>query len=146
MNVLRRLVVCATPALAPRTTSVRHRSLCCSAWRRAPHDVPAVLAKDLQSLTHHSKLVLFLTGTPQHPRCRFTVMLLDIINQLGVEYSYFDILDDEEVCEGLKVFSDWPTYPQLYLDGKLIGGYDVCKAMMLDGSLIKLFEEHKLIQ
>eukprot|EP00658_Telonema_sp_P-2_P062525 TRINITY_DN51198_c0_g1_i1.p1 TRINITY_DN51198_c0_g1~~TRINITY_DN51198_c0_g1_i1.p1 ORF type:complete len:118 (+),score=40.69 TRINITY_DN51198_c0_g1_i1:170-523(+) len=67
----------------------------------------------------------FLTGSPEAPRCRFTVSLVDILNQIGVQYSYVNILEDDEVCEGLKEFSSWPTYPQVYIDGELIGGYDI---------------------
>lgn len=88
---------------------------------------------------------MFLTGTPEQPRCRFTVQLVDLFNQLGIKYSFFNILDDEEVCEGLKTYSEWPTYPQIYIDGELLGGYDICKNMMLDGTLIRTFKEKELM-
>eukprot|EP00796_Vickermania_ingenoplastis_P011879 gene11879-8165_t len=117
-----------------------------SAMHRAPSDVSEALAKDLHNIIHHDRLVAFLTGTPTAPRCRFTVQLVDLLEQLAVPYGYFNILTDDEVCEGLKRYSDWPTYPQVFLDGELLGGYDVVQQMMLDGSLPKLLKEKQLLQ
>lgn len=121
------------------------RSLRMSALYRARSDVPPDLAKDIDDIIHNDRLVLFLTGTPEEPRCRFTMQMVDLLDQLGVRYGYFNILDDEEVCEGLKRYSSWPTYPQVYVDGELLGGYDICKEMLLDGSLTKLFQEKELL-
>lgn len=90
-------------------------------------------------------MVVFLTGTPTAPRCRFTAATVDILKQLGVKYSFFDILEDDEICEGLKVHSGWPTLPQIFIDGELIGGYDVCKTMLLSGDLTKLLKEKDMI-
>ncbi|KAG5511395.1 hypothetical protein JKF63_07358 [Porcisia hertigi] len=134
---------------APRMFTVAHRvstmqyrasPVCC-----APSDVMEDLAKDLHEIIHHDRLVVFLTGTPQQPRCRFTAQLVDLLNQLGVKYSFFNIIDDDEVCEGLKAYSDWPTYPQVYVDGELLGGYDICKEMMLNGTLTSMLKEKNLM-
>ncbi|CCW64442.1 unnamed protein product [Phytomonas sp. EM1] len=111
----------------------------------APSDVSKELADDLYKIINNDRIVLFITGTPEEPRCRFTVRLIDLVNQLGLEYVYFNILQDDEVCEGLKKYSDWPTYPQVYIDGELLGGYDVIRQMMLDGSLVKCLNEKKLL-
>ncbi|CAD2222490.1 glutaredoxin-like protein [Angomonas deanei] len=107
----------------------------------APSDVEADLAKDIKGIIDNDRLVVFLTGTPENPRCRFTVQLVDLLVQLGVKYSFFNILDDDEVCEGLKTYSDWPTYPQIYIDGELLGGYDIARKMMLDGTFTKMLKE-----
>ncbi|KAG5487038.1 hypothetical protein LSCM1_07707 [Leishmania martiniquensis] len=112
---------------------------------RAPSDVTDDLAKDLHDIIHRDRVVVFLTGTPEHPRCRFTAQLVDLLNQLGLRYSFFDIMADDEVCEGLKAYSDWPTYPQVYVDGELLGGYDICKKMMLDGTLTGMLREKDLM-
>ncbi|AYU75937.1 monothiol glutaredoxin [Leishmania donovani] len=112
---------------------------------RAPSDVSDDLAKDLHDIICHDRLVVFLTGTPSQPRCRFTAQLVDLLDQLGVKYSFFNIMDDEEVCEGLKAYSDWPTYPQVYVDGELLGGFDICKTMMLDGTLTTMLKDKQLI-
>ncbi|KAG5487591.1 hypothetical protein LSCM4_08036 [Leishmania orientalis] len=112
---------------------------------RAPSDVADDLAKDLRDIISRDRLVVFLTGTPEQPRCRFTAQLVDLLNQLGIRYSFFDIMADDEVCEGLKAYSDWPTYPQVYVDGELLGGYDICKRMMLDGTLTRMLKEKDLM-
>lgn len=132
-------------AHGPLWLSCSRRSFHSTAAARAPADVPKELADDLRDIIHNDRLVLFLTGTPEEPRCRFTMQVVDLMDQLGVKYGYFNIMEDEEVCEGLKRYSDWPTYPQVYLDGELLGGYDICKQMMLDGSLVKLLKEKDLL-
>lgn len=133
----------------PALTTPTLRTPCCamhvSAPLLAPADVSAALAKDLHGIINNDRLVMFLTGTPEEPRCRFTMQVVDLMDQLGVRYGFFNILDDEEVCEGLKRYSDWPTYPQVYMDGELLGGYDICKQMMLDGTLTKTLKEKDLL-
>eukprot|EP00672_Neobodo_designis_P016494 CAMPEP_0174828782 /NCGR_PEP_ID=MMETSP1114-20130205/1533_1 /TAXON_ID=312471 /ORGANISM="Neobodo designis, Strain CCAP 1951/1" /LENGTH=226 /DNA_ID=CAMNT_0016062507 /DNA_START=27 /DNA_END=707 /DNA_ORIENTATION=- len=81
------------------------------------------------------KVVLFLTGTPSRPRCGFAGRLVEIMDQYDVEYSYYDIMQDDEACQALKKFADWPTYPQVYVKGELIGGFDICKEMHEKGTL-----------
>lgn len=89
--------------------------------------------------------MVFLTGTPQEPRCGFTARITSLLDQMGVPYSFHDINADDEVCEALKEYSQWPTYPQLYVDGQLIGGYDVCKEQVLSGELPRLLKEKGLV-
>ena len=81
------------------------------------------------------KVMLFLTGTPSRPRCGFAGRLIEILDQYDVEYSFYDIMQDDEACQALKKFADWPTYPQVYVNGELIGGFDICKEMHEKGSL-----------
>jgi Grx4 family monothiol glutaredoxin len=75
------------------------------------------------------KIVLFLTGTPSRPRCGFAGRLIEMLDGYDCEYSYYDIMQDDEVCQALKKFADWPTYPQVYVNGELMGGFDICKEM-----------------
>ena len=70
--------------------------------------------------------MVFITGTPSAPRCGFTKKVLGLLNSVNATYTYFDVMSDEELCQRLKTFSNWPTYPQVYVDGELIGGCDVC--------------------
>ena len=139
-SALHRPPSCAYTALYASSASLHTSRL-----YYAPADVPVDLAKDIKDIIEHDRIVVFLTGTPEQPRCRFTVQLVDLLNQLGIKYGFFNILDDDEICEGLKKYSDWPTYPQVYLDGELLGGYDICKSMMLDGSLIRTLKEKELM-
>ena len=71
----------------------------------------------LKSLVNMAPVVLFMKGTPQEPRCGFSRQTIEILNNQNVKFSYFDILSDNEVREGLKTYSNWPTYPQLYIKG-----------------------------
>ena len=90
----------------------------------------------LKTLVSSSPTMIFIKGTPEEPRCGFSKSLVSILNSENIQFSYFDILTDEEVRQGLKVFSDWPTYPQIYSNGNLIGGLDIIKEMQSSGPLL----------
>ncbi|XP_006737680.1 glutaredoxin-3-like [Leptonychotes weddellii] len=79
----------------------------------------------LKKLTHAAPCMLFMKGTPQEPRCGFSKQMVEILNKHNIQFSSFDIFSDEEVRQGLKTYSNWPTYPQLYVSGELIGGLDI---------------------
>lgn len=70
--------------------------------------------------------MLFMKGSPQQAACGFSQKIVNLLNSYGIEYGSFDIFKDEQVREGLKKYSNWPTYPQLYVKGELIGGIDIC--------------------
>lgn len=70
-----------------------------------------------------------MKGLPSAPRCGFSRQIVEILDDAGVSYDAFNILEDDEVRQGLKEFSDWPTYPQLYVNGELVGGLDVVKEL-----------------
>ncbi|TGZ61014.1 hypothetical protein CRM22_008216 [Opisthorchis felineus] len=89
----------------------------------------------LRNLIRRSPVMLFMKGTPSQPRCGFSRQILEILNSLNVSFDTFDILTNEEVRQGLKTFSNWPTYPQLYVKGELIGGLDIVKEMAASGEL-----------
>lgn len=76
-----------------------------------------------------------MKGLPSGPKCGFSRKIVDILENEGCSYGSFDILTDEEVRQGLKTYSDWPTYPQLYVGGELLGGLDIVQEMHEDGSL-----------
>jgi Grx4 family monothiol glutaredoxin len=84
----------------------------------------------LKALVNRSKVMLFMKGLPSQPRCGFSRQICEILKQQNVAFDAFDILSDEEVRQGLKTFSDWPTYPQLYVNGDLVGGLDIVKEMV----------------
>lgn len=73
--------------------------------------------------------MLFMKGSPDTPKCGFSRSIVELLRKGGVAFSSFDILTDEEVRAGLKTFSDWPTYPQLYVKGTLVGGLDILREM-----------------
>ena len=85
------------------------------------------LNKRLAELVKAAPVMLFMKGTPSSPECGFSRQLVGLLREKGVRYGFFNILADEDVRQGLKVWSDWPTFPQLYLQGELVGGLDIVK-------------------
>ena len=79
----------------------------------------------IQDAVHITPVVLFMKGTPSAPQCGFSRQCVSILREKGVRYGFFNILADDEVRQGLKEFSEWPTFPQVYVDGELIGGRDI---------------------
>jgi len=93
------------------------------------------LDSKLKRLINAHKCMLFMKGHPDEPKCGFSKQTVAILQGLNAEYGTFDILTDEEVRQGLKTYSNWPTYPQLYVEGDLIGGLDIIKEMVEAGEL-----------
>lgn len=100
---------------------------------------PKSLEERLKALISSSPVMLFMKGTPSAPKCGFSRKIVEILNQESIEFGSFDILTDEDVRQGLKTLSDWPTYPQLYANGKLMGGLDVVNDMKAEGPLREQF-------
>mmetsp|Transcript_6087 Transcript_6087/g.6999 ORF Transcript_6087/g.6999 Transcript_6087/m.6999 type:complete len:460 (-) Transcript_6087:508-1887(-) len=99
----------------------------------------------LKKLIESAPVMLFMKGNPMEPRCGFSRTMTQILQDEGIKFSTFDILQDEEVRQGLKTYSNWPTYPQLYVNGKLLGGLDIIKELKEDGELLEsIGEQHKL--
>lgn len=84
-------------------------------------------------------VVLFMKGTPLFPQCGFSNRAVSILNHLGVEFASVDVLQDAEIRDGIKAFSDWPTIPQLYVKGEFVGGSDIMLEMYEAGELHSLF-------
>ena len=106
-------------------------------------EAPKSLNDRLKELIHRAPVMIFMKGLPSQPKCGFSRTLVQILDEIGVPYDSFDILTDEEIRQGLKEYSDWPTYPQLYVNGELIGGLDIVKEMKEDGSLQAALEAIK---
>lgn len=104
-----------------------------------PIRAPAPLENRLKELVGRAPVMIFIKGSPDAPQCGFSRSLVSILDAEKITYDYFNILSDDEVREGLKTFSDWPTYPQLYVSGSLIGGLDIIKEMQQGGSLASQF-------
>uniref|UniRef100_A0A672LVI1 Thioredoxin domain-containing protein n=1 Tax=Sinocyclocheilus grahami TaxID=75366 RepID=A0A672LVI1_SINGR len=103
-------------------------------------DVPKEdLNERLKRLINAAPCMLFMKGSPQEPRCGFSRQTVQILKDHNVQYSSFDILSDEEVRQGIKTYSNWPTYPQVYVNGELIGGLDIVKELVESGELENTF-------
>ena len=103
----------------------------------AATSTPVVSLKDrLDKLVRQERVMLFMKGLPSAPQCGFSRQMVQLLQDHGIEdFGAFDILQDPEVRQGLKEYSDWPTYPQLYVNGELIGGLDIVQEMADDGTL-----------
>lgn len=86
-------------------------------------------------------VTLFMKGTPLFPQCGFSSKAVAILDHLGVTYESVDVLQDPEIRQGIKAFSDWPTIPQLYVKGEFVGGSDIMMEMYQDGELAELMTE-----
>lgn len=107
-----------------------------------PSDLSDGLTKRLQQLVESHPVMLFMKGSPKEPKCGFSQKVVDILNEEKIKFGSFDILADIEVREGLKKFSNWPTFPQLYCKGELLGGCDIIIAMHEGGELEEAFRDH----
>ena len=98
----------------------------------------------LNNLINNSEVCLFMKGTPDVPQCGFSLAVSNVLKHLEVNFTGINVLDDPEIREGIKIFSDWPTIPQLYIKGEFIGGCDIVKEMFEKNELQKKFKEKKI--
>lgn len=91
-----------------------------------------------------SDVVLFMKGTASMPQCGFSSRVAGVLNYMGVEYTDINVLADEDVRQGIKEYSDWPTIPQLYVKGEFVGGCDIITEMTLSGELDTMFEDNQI--
>jgi monothiol glutaredoxin len=96
-----------------------------------------------EQVTSHP-VVLFMKGTPQFPQCGFSQLAVQVLNACGVqEFHSVNVLADNEIRQGIKDYANWPTIPQLYVNGEFVGGSDIMKEMYQSGELQKLLETQK---
>jgi monothiol glutaredoxin len=91
-----------------------------------------------------NRVVLFMKGTPQMPQCGFSALAVQVLNACGVQdFASVNVLADPEIREGIKQYANWPTIPQLYINGEFVGGSDIMREMYQSGELQKLLETEK---
>jgi monothiol glutaredoxin len=93
--------------------------------------VQAFIGKTIEE----NPVVLFMKGVPEQPRCGFSSLVVQVLDHLGVDFVGVDVLQDDELRQGVKVFTDWPTVPQLYVKGEFVGGSDIVREMFQSGEL-----------
>ena len=86
-------------------------------------------------------VLLYMKGTPDFPQCGFSAKTVGVLRAVGAKFAYINIFEDPEIREGLKAYSNWPTFPQLYVNGELIGGADIIQEMHRSGELKQLVED-----
>ena len=97
----------------------------------------------IDTLVKASPVVLFMKGTPLFPQCGFSSRAVAILNHLNTEFESVDVLQDQGVRDGIKTYSDWPTIPQLYVNGEFVGGSDIMMEMYESGELAELVQPVK---
>lgn len=94
----------------------------------------------IKKIIEENKVCLFMKGTPDAPQCGFSLAVANILKHLNVDYKSINILEDPEIRQGIKDYSDWPTIPQLYINNNFIGGCDIVKEMFEKGELEKVLK------
>jgi monothiol glutaredoxin len=95
----------------------------------------------IQQTVEQNDVVLFMKGTPDAPQCGFSSKVAQILGYVGVDYQGVNVLESEDLRQGIKAFSDWPTIPQLYVKGEFVGGCDIVIEMTLSGELDEVLEQ-----
>ena len=96
----------------------------------------------IQSEINSQDVVLFMKGTPVMPQCGFSAAVVGVLSHIGVQFRGVNVLEDEQIREGIKVYSDWPTIPQLYIKGEFMGGCDIVREMYETGELLEMLNTH----
>ena len=100
--------------------------------------------KNLDEIIKNNEVVLFMKGTPEMPQCGFSMAVSNVLKHLGVNFIGINVLDDEEIRNGIKEYSNWPTIPQLYVKEEFIGGCDIVREMFEKKELQKLFQDKNI--
>jgi len=95
----------------------------------------------IQEHINNNEVCLFMKGTPDAPQCGFSMAVTNILKILEVKFNAINVLENQALREGIKVFSDWPTIPQLYIQKEFVGGCDIIKEMYESGELKKIFDD-----
>lgn len=95
----------------------------------------------IQEIVAAAPVVLFMKGTKEMPQCGFSSRVAGVLNYMGVDFRDVNVLSDDDIRQGIKEFSDWPTIPQLYVKGEFVGGCDIVTEMTLSGELDQLFDQ-----
>ncbi len=95
----------------------------------------------IQNHIDNNEVCLFMKGTPDAPQCGFSMAVTNILKLLEVNFKGVNVLEDQNLREGIKVFSDWPTIPQLYIKNEFVGGCDIIKEMYENGEIKKIFDD-----
>jgi monothiol glutaredoxin len=99
------------------------------------------IASRIQADIENNDVMLYMKGTPMFPQCGFSARVIQILNHMAVPFQTANVLEDDELREGIKSFSQWPTIPQLYVKGEFVGGCDIITEMFQNGELEALMKE-----
>ncbi len=98
----------------------------------------------IDKMIENDDVVIFMKGTPDFPQCGFSANVIGILNYLGINFQSYNVLDDMDLREGIKSYSDWPTIPQVYIKKEFIGGFDILKDLLESGEIEELLNKKKI--
>ncbi len=96
------------------------------------------IMEKIQKIVDENPIVIFMKGTPQFPQCGFSARTVEALNRCGEEFAFVNIFEEQDVYKNLPAFSDWPTFPQVFINGELIGGCDITMELYQQGELEKM--------
>ncbi|MGL4426320.1 MAG: Grx4 family monothiol glutaredoxin [Alphaproteobacteria bacterium] len=105
----------------------------------------SAILENIRQQVAENPVVLYMKGTPTQPQCGFSSVVVQILNQLEIAFQGINVLEDDEIRQGIKEFTNWPTVPQLYLKGEFVGGCDIVREMYQNGELRALLQEKGLL-
>lgn len=126
-----------TPSITPQAHT---EQVPAAAEAPEPQETGEELNARLLALMKQDKVVLFMKGSPDAPRCGFSRRIVALLQDQKVSFAHFDILSDESVRAGLKVVNNWPTFPQLIVNGEFVGGLDIVQEMVENGEFAEILE------
>ena len=100
---------------------------------------------EIKTLIENNEVCLFMKGTPDSPQCGFSMTVSNILKHLNINFKGINVLEDENIRNGIKEYSDWPTIPQLYIKGNFVGGCDIIKELFENGELKEILIKEKVI-
>ena len=103
------------------------------------------IKNEIKTMVEKNSVCLFMKGTPDSPQCGFSMALSNILKHLNVKFEGINVLENENIRQGIKEYTDWPTIPQLYIKGEFVGGCDIVKEMFEKGELKELLSSKSLI-
>jgi monothiol glutaredoxin len=112
-----------------------------SSYREVEATMTESVQEKIDALVKNNKLLIFMKGTPQFPQCGFSAATVQILSSVGYPFEAVNVLEDNEIRNGIKAYSNWPTIPQIYVDGEFIGGCDILIEMHNRGELKPLIQE-----
>ncbi len=101
-------------------------------------------SEKITKIIESDDVVLFMKGTPDFPQCGFSANVVGILNYFGIKFTTFNVLEDNELREGIKTFSNWPTIPQIYMRREFIGGCDILRELAENGEIEDVLKKHKI--
>ena len=100
---------------------------------------------EIENIIKTNEVCLFMKGVPEAPQCGFSMAVSNILKHLNVNFKGINVLENEEIRNGIKIYSDWPTIPRLYIKGEFVGGCDIIKEMFENGELKELLKNKSLV-